>query len=483
MAGTAALVAVGGGLVAAPEGQAAGVTWESCGTSEQALQCATVLVPRQYRTGASSKPEVALTVMKRPADDSSRPRLGTLFVNPGGPGLSPVNMVRRIAPNAAEQFGEQVAARFDIVGVDPRGVGDTGEALRCGDDLTLDQIYLAAAPPIGSTKLLHQSCSSRFGSAVDEYSTITVARDLDVVRRAIGEPTLTFYGTSYGSSVASTYAALFPGTVRALVIDSPWLPDVSTTESYLLSDVGGFERALPKYAAWCRSDSTCRSVMGDDPLKTWRSVRDQLASRSIPLQEGTAATSVNARTLVFATMWSLYRDVDWPDLAPAIAAIQRSSPDGSALLELAIGYFGRSPDGDWGRSPQGTLIISCATGLRSRTAPTDRVAALKRIRKVMPNFGTVFTIEDLEPPCGSLSRAGDLVSRFSPKGITLILGGTDDPVTSFAMAQRLDSRFTGQHSLVSVNSKAHVQRRVPCATALIESVVVSGRLPATGTKC
>jgi pimeloyl-ACP methyl ester carboxylesterase len=415
-----------------------------------------------------------MRLVKRPATDPKR-RIGSLIVNPGGPGLSGVLLVQNIASRAADHFGENVADRFDIVGFAPRGVGSTG--IRCLTDAAIDQTVFSAAPPIGSTLALDQACA-KLGDT-GQYSTENVARDLERLRVTLGDPALTFYGVSYGTVIGTTYASMYPNRVRAFILDSPYEPNTATTETWLTGDLAPFEVNFSLWADWCRGNKDCTAQLGD-PKRTWESLNKQLEDEPLALEA--ARLPVNKRVLAMATMNALYREELWPDLASAIGSA--SNGDGNELFDLAAGYAGRGTDGSWGPSPHSMIAISCATGLRSNTAPPDIQAALSRIHKGAPHFAAMATAEDLVPPCQTMGAAR--LRPISPlrSGLAIVLGGTNDPATPLAMAGAVASKLGSRATLVSNEQNGHVQRRGnPCVTAIIESALVDLVAPAAGTVC
>jgi pimeloyl-ACP methyl ester carboxylesterase len=211
----------GTGSAAVPE-----LDWGS-GAAEgeglEAFQCATAVVPLDYDRPKGRQITVALA--RLPASDPGR-RIGSLFLNPGGPGGSGVDMVLQGGPFL---FSDEVRARFDLVGFDPRGIMRS-TPLRCYE--TLDEALADWLTPfpfpvtreeeriwVRSDRAVARACAERGGPILDHMSTANVARDMDLLRRAVGDAKLSYVGYSYGSYLGATYANLFPGKVRALVVD------------------------------------------------------------------------------------------------------------------------------------------------------------------------------------------------------------------------------------------------------------------------
>ena len=215
--------------VAAPTGK---VNWSPCFRAEGPFQCATVGVPLDYDQPGGAKISIAL--VRLPAADPSR-RIGSLFLNPGGPGGSGVEFVVGAGPFL---FTQEVRDRFDLVGFDPRGIARS-TALRCfGTDRQWGPYFTDFAFPmtedevqewVTSDRYLDEACERRGGALIDHMSTANVARDMDRLRQAVGDPKLSYYGVSYGSMLGQTYANMFPDNFRALVIDGVLDPVAWTT--------------------------------------------------------------------------------------------------------------------------------------------------------------------------------------------------------------------------------------------------------------
>ena len=210
--------ALGTGSAAVPR-----LDWGSCGEGLEAFECATAVVPLDYDRPKGK--QITLALARLPAADPSR-KIGSLFLNPGGPGGSGVEFVQGAGPFL---YSDEVRARFDLVGFDPRGI-IRSTPLRCFDSLeeaeaaffTPFQFPVTRAEErlwIQTDRAVARACAERGGPILNHMSTANVARDMDLLRRAVGDAKLTYAGYSYGSYLGSTYAKLFPSKVRALVVD------------------------------------------------------------------------------------------------------------------------------------------------------------------------------------------------------------------------------------------------------------------------
>lgn len=194
--------------------------WTDC---EDGFECTTATVPLDYDEPKGE--QIELSLVRLPASDPEQ-RIGSLFTNPGGPGLPGVGVVRRLAPTT---FPQAVRDRLDIIGLDPRGAGQS-TPVQCFDDPAKQQLTLGAITSWpaddadrveldAAIDLLAEQCELRSGALLDHTSTADVARDLEMLRRAVGDEQLTYHGLSYGTYIGATYASLFPDRVRAVVLD------------------------------------------------------------------------------------------------------------------------------------------------------------------------------------------------------------------------------------------------------------------------
>jgi pimeloyl-ACP methyl ester carboxylesterase len=464
-----------------PSGPASRLAWQPCEESgAEGLQCATISVPLDHQRPKG--PKLTLALIKRPAENVGA-RKGSLIVNPGGPGGSGVWMVKNLAPRAALHFGEMVAENFDIIGFDPRGVARSG-ALRCVSDEWLDATYFSDATPLNANKELQTACLDKYGPSLANYSTEATARDLDLIRASLGEAQLTFYGASYGTYLGAVYVSLFPSRVRAMVLDSAYMPsevvyNSRTTEDWVRNDLVPFEEALQRWSDWCRSQSTCRAKVGANPTKAWDLVAATLRTRTIP---SGADLPTNLRVLQMATQTSLYRTVDYQSLADALGAAING--DGSQLFTLAAESLGRV-DGEWPASSQAPIVISCASGLRVNSEPRDLEAGASRVRAAAPHFSTFASVGDLTAPCDQMTPRASLVRlREARSGSFVVIGGASDPATPIVNAKAMQRALGSRASLVINEAEGHIARRSSaCITSVIESVIALTNAPVDGYTC
>jgi pimeloyl-ACP methyl ester carboxylesterase len=317
-------------------------------------ECARLTVPLDHDDPAGET--ITLGVLRRAATDKDR-RVGALVVNPGGPGgsgmLAAANLTGGFRP--ADDF----TRRFDVVGFDPRGLGASEPLVTCVTDDEFDRIRAAATPPdtaaldrLGAE--LAESCARHSAPGLLAHmGTRDVARDMDVLRAALGEEKLTYFGLSYGTWLGTLYAEAFPGKVRAMVLDGAMDP----TEDALADATGlfnGFRGAFAAFAAWCARQATC--AVGPDPRAAARrmtALLAPLATTPLPTQDralsySDAAVAVNAH---------LFSEAGWESLNDALADLMAGS--GGRLLTAADHDYGRGFDGKYD-NPLGGVAVLCA---------------------------------------------------------------------------------------------------------------------------
>src|SRR4051794_17247945 len=253
-----------------------GLTWKPC-PGDAAARCATLSVPVDWSGPYSAK--VNLAVAMEPATDRAH-RIGSLIVNPGGPGVSGYDF----ALGAASFFSPAVRARFDIVGYDPRGVGRSNP-IRC------DAALIAAAPtPLITNQAQYDAtvaynrkrdadCRRRSGPVYDHADTLSGVRDLEALRAALGEPKISFYGASYGTLLGAQYAQAYPDRVRALVLDSV-MDHSAGLDEFLGTETDAVQDMFGQFVAWCAADATC-PLRGRDVRAVWDALLARAAAGTL----------------------------------------------------------------------------------------------------------------------------------------------------------------------------------------------------------
>ncbi len=452
--------------------------WSDCHDGDQ---CAKLIVPLDYLHPAGKTIELAL--LKVPAADHGS-RIGSLVTNPGGPGEPGTSY----AALGAQAFGQPLLDHFDIVGFDPRGTGDSSP-VDCLSDAQLDQ-YLGEDPePSTAGELVafraqqHRmatGCSRLSGALASHVSTVESAKDMDILRAALGESTMNYLGASYGTKLGATYAELFPHRVGRFVLDGA--VDVSLgTRQLTLQQAAGFERALEAYAANC-VNSSVGCFLGDsvpDVLRTISDLIDSIAAKPLPAGDR-ELTAGNAFYGIAVTLYS--RDY-WVLLTSALRSAL--SGDGQSLMLLADAYASRNADGTFqNNSMEAFFNISCLDDPWS--IPATRVPAqFPAFEKASPVFGKVFAWT-LTSCRGFAPRSDQPVPTIHAEGAApiVVIGTTRDPATPFAWAVAL-ARQLDSGVLLRRDGDGHTGYNTgnTCIDDAVESYLVSGTVPANNTSC
>jgi pimeloyl-ACP methyl ester carboxylesterase len=451
--------------------------WSACDNGDK---CAKLTVPLDYQDPSGRTIQLAL--LEVPAADPGS-RIGSLVVNPGGPGEPGTSYA------VQGSFGQPLLDHFDIVGFDPRGTGQS-DPVDCLSDSQLDR-YLAGDPDPSTpaevaafTAAQHRmatGCARLSGPLAGHVSTVESARDMDILRAALGDSTLTYLGASYGTKLGATYAQLFPQRVGRFVLDGA--VDVSlSTRQQTLQQAAGFERALESYAANCvSSDIGC--FLGDTVpavLHTISALVDSIAAHALPAGDDRELTSGNA---FYGIAVTLYSRNYWVLLTTALRAALGG--DGSQLMRLSDAYAARNPDGTYANnSMEAYYDISCVDDPSS--IPPARVPSqYPAFEKASPVFGRVFAWG--LTACRGFTPRSDLpVPTIHAKGAApiVVIGTTRDPATPFQwavhLAHRLDSGV-----LVRRDGDGHTGYMTgnACVDHAVEYYFVSGIVPKNNTSC
>ncbi|MGW5613324.1 alpha/beta hydrolase [Streptomyces sp. NPDC003877] len=456
------------------------LSWGRCKATADApapsseWQCATLKVPLDWSKPDGGTIGLALIRAKARGDD----RAGSLLFNFGGPGASGVSMMPSYAPTVA-----QLRERYDLVSWDPRGVG-ASEGVRCrGDkeiqaaesvDVTPDtaaeeRAYLADAADFG------QGCRKDAGELMAHVSTADSARDMDRIRRALGDDRMNYFGISYGTELGGTYAHLFPKKVGRMTLDAVVDPGADTV-GHAQNQARGFQRALDGYL----------KSTGQDPKAGSRKISALLGRLDArPLPTGTPGRKLTQTLAVTGIVLPLYSKDSWPTLTSALEAAERG--DGSELLALADGYNERDPSGRYGTTTHAQRVISC---LDDRQRPT--VAETKRLlpefERISPVFGT-FLGWDTAGWCHDWPVPGQHdTPKVSAPGAppVLVVGNTGDPATPYEGARRMaDELGKGVGVLLTWRGEGHgaYGSGSDCVDSTVNAYLLDGSVPQDGKVC
>jgi pimeloyl-ACP methyl ester carboxylesterase len=470
------VIVVGGARSALPAAAAPSVTWSGCGSS---FQCATLTVPRDY--GNPSGATIGLALIKAPARNQAQ-RIGSLLVNPGGPGASGVDFARALAG----VLPSSIRDRFDIIGFDPRGIGGSG-GIVCHDNL---QALIAVDPSPDSQAewdaaakqdtIFADACEAKYGDAyLSSVGTKNVARDMDQIRQAVGDTKLTYLGFSYGTVIGQVYAGLFPQNVRAMVLDGAVDIGLSDKEQ-VLEQAEGFEQAMNAFIADCRQ-TKCVLTQKGDPGTLVDGLIKQVEQAPIPSR--TADRPLGPGELVYALAEPLYSESSWPQLAKAINSAL--SGDGSAMVQLTDQYLGRNGDGSYGSLTEDNIAVNCVDTPTPDLPQTyaQYVASLPEWTARAPRFGAGFASG---LTCSTWPATPDPLQATNAAGAPpiVVVSTSGDPATPYAwgvaVAKRLQSGV-----LVSYGGEGHTAflGGDSCVDNAVTTYLVSLTVPANNTVC
>ncbi len=443
------------------------------------LQCGTVTAPLDYTR--PNGPTIQIAVARRPAGDPAE-RIGSLVINPGGPGASGIDDL----PNELSALGPEVLARFDIVSFDPRGVERTAP-VDCAPDggATATPAASQAPPPdpvpttpaarsalLESDRAFAAQCERGSGDILPYVGTVDAARDLDRIRQALGDSALTFVGHSYGTLLGATYAAIYPTHVRAMVLDGAIDPALSTTQ-YVTQQAQSYEAQFEAFSTWCTNSAAC----------PWHPTGDATAALLALIQESgtrplaTATGPTGPAALYNALLAGLEQEGSWPALAEALVAAEAG--DGGAVSSLS----GRYASGGSSNAQEAEQAIDCLDHPVARD-PASYPALAVRMGRDAPVFGPLLAWDLLGCAVwpASATRIPGPVSDIGAPPI-LVVGTTGDPVTPYSWAQSLAGELTGG-VLLTWRGQSHVAEFYsPCVRSAVQAYVVDGVTPAAGTTC
>lgn len=453
------------------------VSWRDC---REDLECAEIEVPLDYADPDGDA--ISLSMLRAPAEDAGR-RIGSLVVNPGGPGVSAMDYAAR----SGSAFGEELRDVFDIVGVDPRGVA-ASTPLECRTDEQLDA-YIAADPSPDTRAELREArelfrefgegCLDASGDLARHISTEESARDLDIVRAVLGQGQLTYFGASYGTFLGATYAELFPERAGRLVLDGAIDPTVDAVEQAEVQ-AGGFETALRAYVEDCVEDGDC--YLGDDVEGGMERIRGLLEDLDREPLPGDGERELTEGTAVYGIWAPLYDKTYWGLLDSALEAALDG--DGRALLVLSDAYVSRGPEGYLNNSIEALLAINCLD--RSGGLPPAQARRQEdRLVEASPTFGRIFAVGLTgcrDWPVQTGNEPAELTAAGSDP--ILVIGTTRDPATPLVWAESLAEQLEAG-VLVRRDGDGHTGYGVgnDCVDGTVEAFLVSGEVPDATVDC
>jgi len=483
---------VGGTAIVAEPRVGQPVSWGPCHSSggggdalpiPASAQCGKIAVPVNYDD--PDKAQTTLALIRFPATGQNR--IGSLFINPGGPGESGIEA----AASLVEGLPQTVRQRFDLVGFDPRGVGASTPALWCNSDEDNDR--LRADPqvdysPAGiehiekTTKEFIARCIDKMGNDfLANVGTASVAKDLDALRIAVGDDKLNYLGYSYGTRIGAAYAEAYPDKVRAMILDGAVDPNADPIQADI-DQAEAFQKAFNDYAADCAKDANC--PLGTDPAKSvavYRSLVDPLVQKPLKTRDPRGLGYSDA---IVGTVMALYSPNLWKHLTQGLTEMTRGR--GDTMLALADMYMRRDPQGHYTNATDARVAINCV----DQPAVTDRDKVIeedRKLREVAPfmSYGEFTGHAPLStcafwpvPPTGNPHTA-------SAPGLppVLVISTTGDPATPYQAGVDLAKQLGG--SLLTFKGTQHTVafQGEQCVDDFVAAYLVDLKLPPKGATC
>ncbi len=454
------------------------LTWEKC---DGAFECAKLTVPLDYEDLSGETIQIALK--KFPAQDQEN-KLGAIVVNPGGPGGSGVDYVTYYD----YQFSQDLYTAFDIVGFDPRGVLRSSP-VDCLSDSEMD-VYLSSDSTPDTTaeisKFLQdaesfsQDCVTNSGSIINHVSTIETARDMDILREALGETKLNYLGKSYGTELGAVYAHTFPDKVGKFVLDGA--VDMSGDTSDLTrGQLRGFAIELNRFAQYCAYGETDCSL-GHSPeevIQTIKTLMSSLDANPLDTDQGRPLTEALAWTALVGPQYSPADAWDWLIMGLEDAV----NGDGTTMLDIADWFNGRNSDGTYEDNlTEAYWAITCSDGGPTSDSPEK---LLPEYNKVDSLFGPMFAWSEGGCYNWPFDRNIDLSDVSAPTADPIIvIGTTYDPATPDAWAKALAQQLeVGIY--INFNGDGHTAYKSgsKCIDSLVDAYFIDGVIPTVNTSC
>ncbi|MFI6171831.1 alpha/beta hydrolase [Nocardia sp. NPDC051052] len=451
------------------------LSWGSCdgyqGGEElgaAGIECARVLVPIDYGKPGGDTARIAISRLR-----ATGTRVASLLTNPGGPGAPGLALPLALAKSP-------VAERLDVIGMDVRGLGASAPHVSCRSvaEFETGQRVLGRTDPLAEIDQVEEenedyanSCARRTGrTLLAHVGTVDVARDMDVVRSALGEQKLTYFGGSYGTRLGSTYAELFPDRVRAMVLDAPVDPTTNIGDEVITA--AGFQQAFDAYAADCAKAPDC--PLGTDPKKAnlnYRALVSPLIQHPI--------RGLDYGAVITATIAALYHPSSWPDLTKGLTDLAKGR--GDALLGEATAYEDASSD-DVHRA------VLCLEEVRV----TDRAVAadiVRRSRAAAPAFDDATGNANASAPLDACAfwPVPPTAQPHVPKVVGLpkvvVVAATGDPATPYPGAVTLAKTLGA--TLITYEGTQHgaAFEGIACVDQPVVKYLIDLTAPADGLRC
>jgi pimeloyl-ACP methyl ester carboxylesterase len=450
------------------------IAWHPCAPPELGDDCGTVKAPLDYANPGGA--QLDLFVARVRATDTAH-RIGSLFSNPGGPGSAGVS--DGFLAGLASGLSDDILARFDIVSWDPRGVGQS-RAVDCHAMPTVSQLnarydHSPGTPDrdalVAAYALWVSQCKTAASDLLPFVGTTSTVRDLELLRRAVGDEKLNYLGFSYGTAIGEHYYLRYPERVRSLVIDGVepiWPEDFKDADQD-----ASFDGALTGFLEWCgRATAVDCPFARETPVRAQAFDQLEAAIAAQPLPAGNGAT-LNLVLFKWGISNYLYSEAAWPSLAAALENARLG--DGSRMARAAQGYLGSGSDQD------PFYAISCGDApTPSTVADIDAYAAMvAKLRVTLPYA----SLACVGWPVGNLSPPPPMPAGPLPP--IVLIGTVGDPATPYRWAMATKAHLGGSATLMTAEGYTHTayEQGIDCIDGPVNAFLINGTLPASDIHC
>lgn len=456
------------------------ISWETCGQYD----CGSIDVPLDWSD--PSKGTVQIAFQRLNANGTPR---GSLLINPGGPGGSGIGFLE--TAQTAGIFTSKLTDNYDIIGFDPRGVGESTAVTCVSGDRLEEMIYSyhdveteeGRAASDAEAEEFAQACYDNTGEFLANVDTPSAARDMDVLRTVLGDDKLNYLGFSYGTSLGATYAHIYPGNVGRMVLDGATDLSQEDVESSK-AQMAGFEQSLRTYAEDCANRSTC-SLTGT-PDEILEDIRDLLQeTRTNPLRS-IDGREVTATAVLYGIITPLYSEENWIVLDMALSAALTVG-NGDLLLMMTDLYNGREAPGIFeSNQREAFTAINCADSSGGSWTEDQRLQFAAELKEVSPTFGWFFGGASLGP-CDLWKvpvNGGPFTPTAEGADPIVVVGTTGDPATPYQHAVSMASQLESGR-LVTYVGEVHTAYSAAntCIATIVDDYLVDGVVPEDGVEC
>ena len=453
------------------------IEWKPCdGSANTEVECGNIEVPFDYAD--PDQGSFVLFVKKHNAA-SPADRIGSMMVNPGGPGFGGSSL----ADDAQYYFSQDLIDHFDIIAWDPRGTGESTPSVDCVD--TFDEYFALDSPPetseekqalIDASQAFNDKCAENSGTILPFISTQASAQDINSLRLALGEEKVSYFGFSYGSELGTTWATMFPETVRAIVVDGAVDPNASSTEEGM-NQAKGFEGQLSTFLKQCSAKATCEFHNGGNAEAAFDKLVLDIDAE--PLEVSKERTPVTQGVLFTAVAQAMYSDYYWPQLSEALSAAQKG--DGSGILQLYDDYYQRKGDGTYGNELEAFLAISCLDD-PGASSVEDVDSHIEDFITAAPRLGGNFAY-GYSCALWPVKQAAKVTITGKGAGPIVVVGTTGDAATPLdstrKMAQSLEKGI-----LIVVDANQHTGYGANnCVVKAVDDYLIELTIPTNETTC